>query len=174
MTALGQPLIYMGQEYGIERERNRIDVNWEKYSEPHNFYLWARGIIRLRRYNEGFKLCGYNPAEKGRFSWVIGPWMEENCGKNKRVIGWRTNDKGDPSERLLVLFNFEGKDVTVDIDFGFGGKWVKLADMDHVNDLSEMELEDIDDKDILVTGPKFNDFHLPAYSGFVFKYIPEY
>ena len=173
MTALGQPLIYMGQEYGIERERNRIDVNWEKYSEPHNFYLWARGIIRLRRYNEGFKLCGYNPAEKGRFSWVIGPWMEENCGKNKRVIGWRTNDKGDPSERLLVLFNFEGKDVTVDINFGFGGKWVKLADMDHVNDLSEMELEDIDDKDILVTGPKFNDFHLPAYSGFVFKYIPE-
>lgn len=62
VLALGQPMIYMGQEYGIERERNRIDVNWEEHTEPRRFNAWSRGLIRLRSNYPSLRISGYNPV----------------------------------------------------------------------------------------------------------------
>jgi len=173
MVALGQPMIYMGQEYGIERERNRIDVEWIKYHETNQFYHWAKGLINLRHRLPGLKLSGYNPAADGLFTWVIGPWLEANRGNNRKVIGWRTGDQGVPQERLMVLLNFEGTDIPVDLSFNTSGRWVKLADIERVNDTWPVPMEDLnlENGKSIDTDGEFKNFVLPAYSGFIYQYM---
>lgn len=173
MTALGQPMIYMGQEYGIERERNRIDVKWLKYNDTNRFYQFTKGLIHLRRRYPGLRLSGYNPIEDGLFTWVIGPWMEPNRGKGKKVIGWRTYDQGEPHERLLIILNFEGEDVEVDLALNTPGLWIKLVDIQQVNDIPPIGNRRASDPDNLVTDGEFKHFILPAYSGFIYKHEPE-
>lgn len=171
VVSLGQPMIYMGQEFGIERERNRIDVHWEKYSPPGRFYEWTRRLVRLRNRYGSLKLRGYNPIDDGIFSWVLGPWMEENRGREQRVIGWSACDPGDPQQRLLVIMNFEGHDVPVNIDFPTPGNWIKLADINHINDLPPEGNKNPDDHDsIMVREGDAPYFVLPSYSGFIYKW----
>ncbi len=174
MVALGQPMIYMGQEFGVERERNRIKVPWDKYDEETNrFYNWTRGLINLRKRYEGLRLSGYNLINEGKFTWIIGPWMNEKRGGQKRVIGWRINDAADPAERMLVMLNFEGHDVPVEVDCNTPGRWVKLADIDNINDLPPAGNKNPEDLDSIITDDgKFDNFVLPPYSGFIYKYVP--
>jgi len=173
LVALGQPMIYMGAEYGVERERNRIKVNWGAYEKDHiEFYHWAKNLINLRKHNKGLKVSGYDPVQEGQFSWVIGPWLEDEKGGGQRVIGWRTREgKGYPDD-ILVMLNFEGKDVPVNVDFHTPGRWVKLADMDHVKG-DNWGSADLDGGDsIYCGGETFNGFVLPPYSGFIYQHQP--
>jgi 1,4-alpha-glucan branching enzyme len=174
MVSLGQPMIYMGQEFGIERERNRIKVPWSIYEENNRFYQWTKGLIHLRRRYGGLKLRGYNPVDDGVFAWVIGPWLGKERGGGKRVIGWRVNDRGSPEERMLVMLNFEGHEVPVDVDFHTRGRWVKLADIEQVNDLPPVGTKNAQDADsIILEQGVFPYFVLPPYSGFIYKHEPE-
>ena len=174
MLALGQPMIYMGQEYGIERERNRIDVNWEKHSEPHRFNAWARGLIKLRRNLHSLKISGYNPADEGKFTWVLGPWMTCEKGGRQRVIGWRSQNNGElQGERILVMLNFESYAVPVDVDFAIPGRWVKLMDVEHINDINADGLEDLEPFNFITTDGFFPGFILPPYSGFIYQHIEQ-
>jgi 1,4-alpha-glucan branching enzyme len=171
MTALGQPMIYMGQEYGIERERNIIDVNWAKHAPTCHFYNWTRRLIRLRSRYESLRLSGYNPADEGLFTWVLGPWMGPNKGGGHRIIGWRLFDRGDPQQRLLVMLNFEGEAVPVEVDFHIPGRWVKLADLDCVNDLPPDGSKLPGDPDSIDTPTGlFAPFILPGYSAFIYRH----
>jgi 1,4-alpha-glucan branching enzyme len=174
MVALGQPMIYMGEEFGIERERNRIKVPWASYSEETNrFYQWSKGLINLRKRYGSFKLSGYNLIEDGQFTWIIGPWLDENKGGRQRVIGWRANDNSASGEQLLVMLNFEDHDVPVDVDFT-QGHWVKLADIDHVNDLAPAGNKNPQDPDSINTDHEhFKNFILPPYSGFIYRNVME-
>jgi 1,4-alpha-glucan branching enzyme len=173
MVALGQPMIYMGQEFGVERERNKILVAWDSESEQsRNFYKWTCGLINLRKNHEALKLSGYNPIDDGKFSWIIGPWMHGNRGGGKRVVGWRVNDSMD--ERLLIMLNFENHDVPVEVDFHTPGRWAKLADLNHVWSENPSELEDgYNEADegisIIETDGLMPEFVLPPYSGFIYK-----
>lgn len=174
MVALGQPMIYMGQEFGIERERNRIKVPWAYPESSNPFYNWTKGLINLRKRYDGLKLSGYNPIDDGKFTWVLGPWMEKDKGGGKRVIGWRVNDTGAPEERFLVILNFENHDVPVKVDFHTTGRWVKLADIEQVNDLPPVGTKNAHDPDsIVLEEHKLSDFVLPSYSGFIYKHYPE-
>ncbi len=168
IVALGQPMIYMGQEYGIERERNRIDVNWVKYSEDINsFYQWTKGLINLRKNLDALKVNGYDPMKEGKFSWILGPWLEDNKGGHKRVIGWKAVEKGVIKEEVAVMMNFEGFDIPVKLDLDTPGRWIKLADINHVNGNSKT----LEDWDSFVTeNGIFDNFILPSYSGFIYKY----
>jgi len=172
MVALGQPMIYMGQEYGVERERNRIKVRWSKYSEETSeFYRWARSLINLRKRYEALKLSGYNPIDDGKFNWLVGPWMSNNKGGEKRVIGWKVNRGHAPSEQLLVMLNFEGHDVPVDVHFD-PGRWIKLGDIEHINDLPPVGNKNPLDADTIIVNDNVpaQNFVLPPYSGFIYKY----
>ncbi len=172
MTALGQPMIYMGQEYGVERERNIIDVNWSKFPPTCRFFEWTSKLIRLRARYESLRISGYNPADEGSFAWVLGSWLEPHTGGGRRVIGWRTQAVGSPGEQMLVMMNFEDHDVTVDVDFHYPGSWVKLADIDCVNDLTPGGDKNPDDPDTIFTGDgSFHGFTLPPYSGFIYSKI---
>jgi len=174
MVALGQPMIYMGQEFGIERERNRIKVAWENDSEQSgNFYDWTCGLINLRKRYRGLRLSGYNPIDDGKFTWVIAPWLEGERGGQKRVIGWRVNDTGPAFERLLVMLNFENHDVPVKVDFHTPGRWVKLADIENINDIPPAGNRSPEDPATIITGDGLvTDFILPPASAFIYKYEP--
>jgi hypothetical protein len=63
---------------------------------------------------------------------------------------------------------------------GYQGKWVKLADIDHVVDITDGQIDGLQngDGDSLMAGTDnqsdavAHDFVLPPYSGFVYKYAP--
>src|SRR5690554_1033746 len=172
MVALGQPMIYMGQEYGIERERNRIRVPWDKYSkETSVFYRWVRGLINLRKRYRALRIRSYDPISEGKFSWIITPWFNKKRGGKQKAIGWRTDDSGEIGEKFLLMLNFEGHDLTVDLELGTAGSWVKLADINHVNDLPPGGDKNPGDDDTLIIGEDgvFRDYVLPPYSGFIYK-----
>ena len=107
------------------------------------------------------------------FQWILGPWLEQNQGKDRTVIGWRTTAKnGEGLDEFAVLMNFSTEPVMVDLDLGRPGKWVKLADIDTVNDLPPhgdnhpghpTALESRDGR--------FGGFTLPPTSGFIYKWV---
>jgi hypothetical protein len=67
--------------------------------------------------------------------------------------------------------NFEGFDVQVDLDLGVPGVWVKLADVDRVNDIAPDGTNSASDSTALRTNDgTFGGFVLPSSSGFVYKW----
>ena len=86
----------------------------------------------------GLRLRGFDPAAAGQFEWILGPWLDESHGGGRRTVGWRAHPSDRPTDALAVLLNFEGFDLPVDLELGRPGVWVKLADIDRVDDLPPM------------------------------------
>ncbi len=171
LVALGQPMIYMGQELGVERERNFVTVAWPQDLDGVGFYQWARRLIGLRKRYPGLRPRGDDPAGAGQFSWVVAPWLAGNRGGGRRVVGWRTRVSPMAHEATVVLLNFEGFAVTVDVAFGLPGRWVKLGDIDFVNDLPPSGTNAADDPTALRTDDgNFGGFVLPGSGGFIYKW----
>ena len=72
---------------------------------------------------------------------------------------------------MVVLLNFENHDVTVDLELGLPGVWVKLADIDTVNDVAPEGSNDAGSATALrsIDG-RFSGFVIPSSSGFVYKW----
>lgn len=173
-VALGQPMIYMGQEFNVERARNRVDVQWPGDLDANGDFQWASRLLRLRRRYPGLRVAGYDPAADGRFEWIVAPWLDNRHGGGRRVIGWRTDANGRPYDRIVVLLNFEGGPVEVDVEFGSAGRWVKLADIDRVNDIAPEGDNNTADPTVLHSADgHFAGFVLPSSSGFVYKWEAE-
>ena len=164
LVALGQPMLFMGQEFNSEQPRNVVTVEWPENPDADPFFVWAAGVVGLRRNSPGLRLSGYDPASDGRFSWMLGPWMDGSRGGGRAVIGWRARPDGDPLNDLAVLLNFEPHDVPVDLELDRAGTWRKLADLERVT-------EGADDGTALQAGDgRFAGFVLPSSSGFVYRY----
>lgn len=171
MVGLGQPMLYMGQEFNVERPRNIVTVSWPDDTEMHGYYQWAHRLIQLRRRYPAMRLEGYNPVTEGHFNWVAAPWLDGRHGGGEKVIGWWSQPGGAAHERVLVMMNFENHDVELDVEFGVPGKWIKLADIDQVDDLppfggnnaaNEATVESHDGR--------YTGFRLPSSSGFIYKW----
>lgn len=171
LTALGQPMIYMGQEFGVERERNKVYFDFPAERDNHGFFQWASRLMRLRRRYAALKLHGFDPIADGQFDWVIGSWLAERQGAGKRVIGWRATPSENSHDTLVILLNFENHAVELDVPFGQAGSWVRLASIDVVNDIapdgdnhaeaeSSLHLDD---------GMAYH-FVLPDSSAFIYKW----
>jgi 1,4-alpha-glucan branching enzyme len=169
MVALGQPMIYMGQEFGIYRERNRVQFEWPQDLTGHAFFQWTRGVVRLRRRLPGLRMAGSDFVGEGRLNFIIGPWLDD--GRDRTVIGWRTNPTLEPKEHLVVMLNFEPYDVTVGVHFGLPGRWMKLADIDRVNEAFLAEKDYSEDPSVIRTDGYFPNFTLPSSSGFIYKWM---
>jgi 1,4-alpha-glucan branching enzyme len=171
MVALGQPMLYMGQEFATGRPRNLVTVQWPDSLDAHGYFQWASRLIRLRRRYQGLRLDGYNPAEDGRFAWIVAPWLDPAHGGGRRVIGWRSRPSAWAFDSIVVLLNFEGYEVTVDLELGMAGAWVKLADIDRVNDIPPDGVNSAADPTVLRSNDgRFAQFTLPASSGFLYKW----
>jgi hypothetical protein len=161
----------MGQEFNNEQVRNVITVEWPDNLDEFGFFQWTRRLIELRRRYPGLKLHGYDPAAAGQFTWTLGPWLGPNRGGGKKVVGWRSRPSEFAHDALMVMLNFEGFDVRVDVDFGMPGAWVKLADMDQVNDIPPNGNNSASDPSAIHTGDgTFRGFVLPSSSGYVYKW----
>jgi 1,4-alpha-glucan branching enzyme len=170
-VALGQPMIYMGQEFNVERPRNRVTVQWPEDLDEHGYFQWAHRLLRLRRRYPGLKLSGSNPVESGQFRFVIAPWLDAAHGGGRKVIGWQSRPTRQAHEALVVMLNFESFDVQVDVDFGIPGVWVKLADVERVNDIApEGTNSDADVTAVQTVDGNFGGFILPSSSGFLYKW----
>jgi 1,4-alpha-glucan branching enzyme len=169
ILALGQPMIYMGQEFGVDRPRNRIQFDWPEDRSRHSFYQWASRLINLRRRYPGLKLSGSDLAGEGKFEFIAGPWLPE--GNGRVVVGWRSTPNAEPWEQLVILLNFEPYEVEVGVNFGRPGKWVKLADIDRVNDLPPLGTNSPQTPEAIATDGYFPGFRLPSSSGFVYKWV---
>lgn len=171
IVALGQPMIYMGQEFNVDRPRNLVTVGWPPDLAAHGFFQWASRLINLRRRYPGLRIRGYNPAEDGRFAWILAPWMDGAHGGGRRVIGWRARPNDLAHDTLIVLLNFEGGEQQVDLELGLSGIWVKLADGDWVNDIAPAGTNSAGDATALQSADgRFAGFTLPGSSGFIYKW----
>jgi 1,4-alpha-glucan branching enzyme len=171
LVALGQPMIYMGQEFNLERPRNVVAVDWPANLDQHGFYQWCRRLVRLRRRYPGLRLRGFDPAAAGQFEWILGPWLDESHGGGRRTVGWRAHPNDRPTDTLAVLLNFEGFDVQVDLELGRPGAWVRLADIDRVDDLPPDGTNDPRDPTALhSTDGRLASLTLPGSSGFIYKW----
>jgi 1,4-alpha-glucan branching enzyme len=171
LAAIGQPMIYMGQEFNVERPRNLVTVQWPQDLGRHGYFQWAHRLIRLRRRYPGLKLFGFNPVESGQFRFVVAPWLGGNRGGGKKVIGWQSRPNAQAHDALLVMLNFENHNVPVDVEFGIPGVWVKLADIDFVNDIAPEGTNGAGHPSALHTNDgNFGGFVLPSSSGFIYKW----
>lgn len=168
IAALGQPMIYMGQEFGVDRPRNRVQFTWPSNLREHHFFQWAHGLIKLRRRYPGLRVPGSDLIEEGKFRFIIGPWLEQGNGKS--VIGWKTIPSNKATDQILVMFNFEPYPVTLGIDFGLSGRWIKLADIDQIRDIEPFGDNSRDNATTIITQGFFPDFTLPSSSGFIYKW----
>ncbi len=171
MVALGQPMIYMGQEFNVERDRNIVSFDWPSPPEINGFFQWAYRLIQLRKRYPGLKLAGYNPADTGQFIWILGFWFGGNQGAGQKVIGWRSRPNHFAHDTLVVMLNFENHDVTVDVNLGIAGVWLKLADMDNVNDIPPNGTNSVQNPTAIRSNDGwFARFTLPSSSGFIYKW----
>jgi 1,4-alpha-glucan branching enzyme len=171
LAALGQPMIYMGQEFNVERPRNLVTVQWPQDLDRHDYFQWAHRLIRVRRRYPGLKLFGFDPAESGQFRFVVAPWLGGNRGGGKKVIGWQSRPNAQAHDALLVMLNFENHNVPVDVEFGIPGVWVKLADIDWISDIPPGGNNSAQDPTALRTNDgNFGNFRLPSSSGFIYKW----
>lgn len=170
--ALGQPMIYMGQEFNVERDRNIVSFDWPTGGPgASGFYRWARRLIRLRRRYPALQMAGDDPAGAGRFTWILGPWMDAAHGGGRMVLGWRLQPSSFAYETMVVLLSFQGYSVTVDLELGRAGTWVKLADVENANDIPPEGTNSIQDPTALRTADgRFAGFELPPSSGFLYKW----
>lgn len=173
LVALGQPMLYMGQEFNPERPRNLVSFAWPSSLDEQPFFQWCSRLVHLRRRYPGLRLRGYDPEEAGRFRWILGPWLGAAEGGGKRVIGWRSQPNSEATDTLVILLNFENHDVPVDLDLGLAGTWVKLADIDNVNDIPPVGNNSGNDSTALHSDDgRFRSFTLPSSSGFIYKFEP--
>ena len=127
--------------------------------------------MRLRRRYPGLRLRGYNPAADGRFSWILAPWMDGAHGGGRRIIGWRSRPNEVAHDALVVMLNFESSTQTVDVELGMPGVWVKLADIETVNDIAPAGTNSAASPTAIQTNDgRFVSFDLPSSSGFIYKW----
>lgn len=176
MTAIGTPMLYMGQEFNVVQPRNVAEIRWPEHTAGHAFYEWARRLIALRRRYPALRLHGYDPAADGQFEWVVGPHLNKAQGGGRAAIGWRARPDDEPSEEMIVLLNFEGTEVVVDLPFGRDGVWLNLASVERVNDVPEThgglggDNRPDSDTALRVAGGWYHGFTLPSSSGFIYKW----
>jgi 1,4-alpha-glucan branching enzyme len=170
IVALGQPMLYMGQEFNEDRPRNLVTVDWPDDLDSHGFFQWCRRLLRLRLRYPGLRLRGHDPAA-GQFEWILAPWLDRPHGGDHRVIGWRARPGTSASDELVVLLNLEPWDVAVELELGRSGRWVKLADIDRVNDIPPEGTNSAADATALESRDgRFAPFTLPSSCGFVYKW----
>lgn len=171
LAALGQPMLFMGQEFNLDQPRNVVTVDWPADPDQHAFFRWTSAMVHLRRRYPGMRLSGYDPAGAGELAWILGPWMDDRHGGGLPAVGWRSRPSQSASDTLVVLLNFAPHDVTAELELGLPGRWVKLADIDNVDDIPPVGTNSAATGTALVSvDGRYSRFVLPSSSGFIYKW----
>jgi 1,4-alpha-glucan branching enzyme len=120
-TSLGNPMIWMGQEFLRSREAQNINeapLDWTLLTSNQSLYNYYAGVFRLRRNNPAMR-----QSSSTYFTWEYTPWSGD-----PQVIGYslRSPDSGD--KKFVVLINFDaGSSKTVSLHFPEDGTWTKVV-----------------------------------------------
>lgn len=69
------------------------------------------------------------------------------------------------------MLNFENHDVVVDVNFGIRVGWLKLADIDNMNDIPPNGTNSVQNPTAICSNDGwFGKFTLPSSSGFIYKW----
>jgi hypothetical protein len=97
--------------------------------------------------------------------------MDPTHGGGRKVLGWRLHPNGFAYDTLFVLLNFEPLPVMVDLELGLAGSWVKLADLDTVDDIPPQGTNSQAHPTALHSHDgRFSGFALSSSSGFLYKF----
>jgi hypothetical protein len=97
--------------------------------------------------------------------------MDARHGGGRAVVGWRARPNEHPWDTLVVLLNVTPHDAEVDLELGRPGIWVKLADIDTVDDVPPVGGNGASAATALHSRDgRFTPFVLPSSSGFVYKW----
>jgi 1,4-alpha-glucan branching enzyme len=179
-VALGQPMFFMGEEFFDTKLARHMRMAWPQVNagdtlaaalDANEAFQWTSGLLKLRRRYPGLRMFGDNPALGGQFSFILGRWMGPRQGGGNQVIGWRARPNHLADDALVVLMNFQGYPVEVDLDLGIPGRWVRLAYIDEITDLPLNPGLALGRSTTLRSQDgRFNGFVLPSSSGFIYKW----
>ncbi|NUP99639.1 MAG: 1,4-alpha-glucan branching protein, partial [Armatimonadetes bacterium] len=111
------------------------------------------------------------PEAEGTFAWLAGPWLESSACDAPNVVGWAAMPSDDPASHLVVLLNLEAREVSLELRFPRPGLWLRLADLERVEDIPPHGTNGPDDPLALrVTDEPLRDHRLPPLSGQVYKF----
>ena len=122
-TSLGNPMIWMGQEFLRVREGQDIDelaLDWSGYTTYNDIYQYYAGILKLRKNNPALR----QPTET-YFAFQYKPW---EAGKDTMVVGYSLSSPTPTDDIFVVLLNFDRyNSKTVWVGFPENGTWKKVA-----------------------------------------------
>jgi 1,4-alpha-glucan branching enzyme len=143
LTALGVPMIWMGDEFmrvhygnyppsgrGIDEANNVVD--WSLTNDNADLIDYYKGLIKLRIENQALRMTHSDPANAGKFAWRVTPtdWKQANCTVQAGVIGYSLNDNGSEGDKkFVVVLNFGTADRDgLIIHFPENGEWLVVSD----------------------------------------------
>jgi 1,4-alpha-glucan branching enzyme len=122
-TSLGNPMLWMGQEFLRAREGQNIDelpLDWSllgSNGDVHNYYA---GVFRLRRDNKALR-----DGNEISLQWLYTPW---SAGNNRQVIAYSRISQSNPNDaKFVVALNNNFYDVSIWIQFPEAGTWTKVV-----------------------------------------------
>lgn len=141
-TCTGTPMIYHGQEFGQNAEKDGTEpqpLQWDNLNTESGaeLYEYYQKLIDLRKNSDALS------------DWVL----ETNSysDDNKTIVYWRDNG----TEEWVIAANFDDSDHTLDIEFPTAGNW-----SDVMNDGS-----------ITINSTTYADYDLAASEAVIFKYV---
>ena len=165
-------MIYMGQEFNVQRDRNLGDFTWPP-GRVREVTVSTAGRAGSRAapalpYAAGRRL---RPRGDGRFAWTLGPWMDQAHGGGRKVVGWRLRPTGFAYDAMVALLNFEPVPVLVDLELGLAvaGSSSPTSTPSTTSPRSAPTRR-LDPTALHSGDGRFTGFALPSSSGFLYKW----
>ena len=122
-TSLGNPMIWMGQEFLRSREGqniNELALDWSLYTANNDLYQYYAGVLKLRKMNPALR-----QATEGYFAFQYKPW---EAGKDTMVVGYSLGSPTPTDDIFVVVLNFDRyNSKTVWVGFPENGTWKKVV-----------------------------------------------
>ena len=120
-TSLGNPMLWMGQEFLRAREGQNIDelpLDWSLLTSNGDVYDYYAGVFRLRKNHPALR----HPNEDS-LVWRYTPWDGDN-----NVIAYSRVSPDNPSDKkFVIVLNNNFYDVNVWVGFPEDGTWTKVV-----------------------------------------------
>ena len=128
-TSLGNPMLWMGQEFLRAREGqniNELALDWSLATTYSDVLSYYQGIFKLRRDNPALR----QPTD-AYFVWRYTPW---DSGHDANVVGYSLTSPTGGDKKFVVVLNFDlGSSKSVWVGFPEDGTWKKVASESQVN-----------------------------------------
>jgi hypothetical protein len=156
-TALGIPMVFQGQEFGLQTGWNDANNNGD-YEEKLQYRPidWALletdvGQSHLDHYSRLARFRKTNPAFSRGIFYDL--WRYE--GERVIVYGYKDESEGNNNDQVVVIANFSAYDRTVnDVPFLSAGNWYNVTDPGN---------------DLYTADGNYGEYSIPSYSAVIYS-----